>query len=144
MEGSSLVGEQRKRRRPNPAARDPEDLGHGTTTPKNEGTPRGPDERRIAPHPSLKPQALLRQLVRAALPLGAGIVLDPFLGGGSTVAAALAVGYDSIGIQNDPTFFKIAERAMVRLAKFDASGDPKGSVREGLALLVESARLRAS
>jgi site-specific DNA-methyltransferase (adenine-specific) len=53
-------------------------------------------EREIAPHPSLKPQAFMRQIVRAALPLGEGIVLDPFMGGGSTIAAAHAVGYGSI------------------------------------------------
>jgi len=40
---------------------------------------RGP-ERALAPHPSLKPQRLLRQLVRAALPLGVGIIYDPFAG----------------------------------------------------------------
>src|SRR5207253_2535846 len=38
------------------------------------------EERTIAPHPSLKPQAFMRQLVRAALPLGRGVVLDPFRG----------------------------------------------------------------
>ena len=75
------------------------------------------EERAIAPHPSLKPQALIRQLVRASLPLGVGTVLDPFMGGGSTIAAALAVGYDSIGIEIDPAFFKIAERAIPKLAK---------------------------
>jgi len=46
------------------------------------------EERKIAPHPSLKPQAFMRQLVRAALPLGRGVILDPFMGAGSTVAAA--------------------------------------------------------
>ena len=35
-------------------------------------------ERLIAPHPSLKPQAFLRHVVRASLPLGEGVVLDPF------------------------------------------------------------------
>ena len=50
-------------------------------------------ERDLAPHPSLKPQAFLRTLVRAALPLGEGVVLDPFAGAGSTLAAAEAVGY---------------------------------------------------
>jgi site-specific DNA-methyltransferase (adenine-specific) len=40
-------------------------------------------ERELAPHPSLKPQNLLRQLVRAALPLGEGTILDPFMGSGS-------------------------------------------------------------
>ncbi|HEX7344616.1 MAG TPA: DNA methyltransferase, partial [bacterium] len=42
-------------------------------------------ERQIAPHPSLKPQHLIRQLVRAALPLKKGIILDPFMGSGSTI-----------------------------------------------------------
>src|SRR5437016_6669211 len=45
-------------------------------------------EREIAPHPSLKPQSFLRQIVRAALPFGQGVILDPFMGSGSTVAAA--------------------------------------------------------
>ena len=80
--------------------------------------PTRPEERRIAPHPSLKPQAFMRQIVRAALPLGSGIVLDPFMGAGSTIAAALATGYDSIGIENDPAFFKVAEHAIPKLADF--------------------------
>ena len=75
------------------------------------------EERAIAPHPSLKPQAFMRQLVRAALPLGTGTVLDPFMGGGSTVAAALAVGYESIGIESDPIFYHMAEQGVPRLAE---------------------------
>ena len=93
-------------------------------------SPTRPEERRIAPHPSLKPQALMRQLVRAALPLGAGIVLDPFMGGGSTVAAALAVGYDSIGIESDSAFFKIAERAIPKLAEFVPVVNGAGATRD--------------
>src|SRR5512140_544892 len=54
-------------------------------------------ERESAPHPSLKPQRFLRQLVRASLPLGVGIVCDPFAGSASTLAAAEAVGYLGIG-----------------------------------------------
>ena len=73
-------------------------------------------ERRLAPHPSLKPQAFLRQIVRAVLPLGEGIVLDPFAGSGSTLAAATAVGYDSIGIESDPEYARLAERAIPKLA----------------------------
>ena len=56
----------------------------------------------MGPHPSLKPQDFLRQLVRGVLPLGEGVVLDPFCGAGSTLAAAEAVGYRSVGIENDP------------------------------------------
>jgi len=74
-------------------------------------------ERRLAPHPSLKPQSFMRQVVRAALPLGEGIVLDPFMGGGSTIAAAEHVGYRSIGIEMDPAFFELATHAVPRLAQ---------------------------
>ncbi len=76
-------------------------------------TPRA--EREIAAHPSLKPQAFLRQVVRAALPLGEGTVLDPFAGSGSTLAAANAVGYSSVGIESDLNFVKVAAKAIARL-----------------------------
>jgi DNA modification methylase len=78
--------------------------------------PTRPEERRLAPHPSLKPQAFLRQLVRAALPLGKGTVLDPFAGSGSTLAAATAVGYPSIGVELDRRYFTLASRAIPKLA----------------------------
>lgn len=80
-------------------------------------------EREIAPHPSLKPQAFMRQIVRAALPLGEGIVLDPFLGGGSTIAAACAVGYRSIGIESDPEYYQMAVQAIPQLAALAANGN---------------------
>lgn len=79
-------------------------------------SPTRPEERVLAPHPSLKPQGFMRQLVHAALPLGEGMILDPFMGGGSTIAAALAVGYESIGIELDPAFFKMAEKGIPDLA----------------------------
>lgn len=80
-------------------------------------------ERDIAPHPSLKPQAFMRQIVRASLPLGEGVVLDPFMGGGSTIAAAVANGYESIGIESDPEFFAMAKAGIPRLAAFVPNGD---------------------
>jgi site-specific DNA-methyltransferase (adenine-specific) len=82
-----------------------------------ESSPTGRAERAIAKHPSLKPQAFLRQLVRAVLPLGEGVVLDPFAGSGSTLAAAEAVGYRSIGIEKDAHYFEIAEESIPELAK---------------------------
>jgi site-specific DNA-methyltransferase (adenine-specific) len=75
-------------------------------------------ERSIVPHPSLKPQDFMRKLVRASLPIGAGIVCDPFAGSGSTLAAAEAVGYESIGIERDATYFALAREAIPKLAKF--------------------------
>ena len=76
-------------------------------------------ERQIAPHPSLKPQAFMRQLVRASLPLGEGVVLDPFMGSGSTIAASSRMGVYSIGIEIDEHSFSLAERAIPQLAKLD-------------------------
>jgi site-specific DNA-methyltransferase (adenine-specific) len=72
-------------------------------------------EREFAAHPSLKPQSFLRQIVRAALPLGLGTVLDPFAGSGSTLAAANAIGYSSVGIESDPKYIKIAKGAIEKL-----------------------------
>jgi site-specific DNA-methyltransferase (adenine-specific) len=80
------------------------------------------DERALAPHPSLKPQAFLRQVVRAVLPLGEGIVLDPFAGAGSTLAAAEAVGYSSIGIEKDEYYFNMACEAIPKLIRFQPNG----------------------
>ena len=79
-------------------------------------------ERRVAPHPSLKPQAFIRQLVRASLPLGEGILLDPFMGSGSTIAAASRLGIYSIGIESDKYFFDMAESAIPRLTAFEVDG----------------------
>jgi site-specific DNA-methyltransferase (adenine-specific) len=74
-------------------------------------------ERKIANHPSLKPQSFLRQVVYAALPLGEGTILDPFAGSGSTLAACNAVGYRSIGIEKDLIYAEMAERAIEPLSR---------------------------
>jgi site-specific DNA-methyltransferase (adenine-specific) len=74
-------------------------------------------ERALAQHPSLKPQAYLRQVVRGVLPLGEGVVLDPFAGSGSMLAAANAVGYKSVGIEKDAHYFEIARSAIPKLAQ---------------------------
>ena len=75
-------------------------------------------ERQLAPHPSLKPQSFLRMLVRSVLPLGKGVVLDPFAGAGSTLAAAEAVGYASLGIEKDRHYFCIAAEAIPKLVRY--------------------------
>jgi|SRR5450759_2082825 len=75
-------------------------------------------ERAIANHPSIKPQAFMRQVVRASLPLGRGTVLDPFMGSGSTIAAADFLGYNAIGLERDAEFFAMARSGIPRLAEF--------------------------
>lgn len=81
-------------------------------------SPTHKSERTLAPHPSLKPQAFLRMVVRGVLPLGKGVIIDPFCGAASTLAAAEAVGYTSIGVEKDRRYFEMAKRALPKLASF--------------------------
>ena len=87
-----------------------------------ESAPTRASERKLANHPSLKPQAFLRKVVRGVLPLGRGIVLDPFAGSASTLAAAEAVGYQSIGVERDAGYFDLATKALPRLATLRVDG----------------------
>ena len=87
-------------------------------------SPTRKNERGLAPHPSLKPQGFMRQVVRAVLPLGEGVVVDPFAGAGSTLAAAEAVGYESIGIEKDRHYFDMACAAIPKLARLRVEGRP--------------------
>lgn len=74
-------------------------------------------ERRLANHPSIKPQALLRDLAYAVLPLGRGIICDPFMGSGSTVAAAEALNLACIGVERNEEYFNLAVRSVPKLAE---------------------------
>ncbi len=87
-------------------------------------------EREVAPHPSLKPQHFLRQLVRAALPLGKGIILDPFMGSGSTLAAASACGLRSIGLEIDTDYFQMARKAIPALAQYVPNGKSENGTKK--------------
>lgn len=95
-----------------------------------ESSPARKQERKIAPHPSLKPQHFLRQIVRSALPLGEGMILDPFMGSGSTIAAATACEITSIGLEIRPEYFAMATTAIPRLTAFKIDqGQKDGSKR---------------
>ena len=89
----------------------------------------------ISDHPCLKPQHFMRIIVRALLPLGEGVMLDPFMGSGSTLAAASAVGYESIGVELDEHYFALAERAVPQLAALypEMRGDEPESFPDGVA-----------
>ena len=79
----------------------------------SERTPRR--ERDIADHPSLKPQSYLRQIVWSALPLGKGLIVDPFMGSGSTIAAAEAVDYSAVGVERYGTYYELATQIVPQL-----------------------------
>lgn len=58
-------------------------------------------------HPTIKPIALMKYLVRLVTPAG-GIVIDPFMGSGTTGIAAILQGYKFIGIENNKGYYDIA------------------------------------
>ena len=63
---------------------------------------------RLNTHPTVKPQELMKYLCRLVTPKG-GVVLDPFMGSGSTGMAAKDEGFDFIGIEKEQEYFEIAE-----------------------------------
>lgn len=73
-------------------------------------------EKKIANHPSLKPQQLLRLFCRMLMPTS-GNLLDPYMGSGSTIAACHAIGIDSIGLEIDDGYFSMSQQAIPSLAK---------------------------
>ena len=66
-------------------------------------------------HPTVKPINLLTYLVRLVTPTN-GIVLDPYMGSGSTGIATLLEGFDFIGMELDEDYFKIASQ---RISKWE-------------------------
>jgi hypothetical protein len=68
-------------------------------------------ERQGVTHPTVKPLDLMAYLCRLVTPPG-GIVLDPFMGSGTTIKAALSEGFQAIGIERDPAYFAMAEHRM--------------------------------
>src|SRR5438128_1860199 len=89
-------------------------------------------ERQLAPHPSLKPQSFLRQIVQAALPLGEGVILDPFMGSGSTLAAAVACGLRGIGLEINADYFQMAAKAIPLLAEHTPTEPSTNGAKRGL------------
>ena len=51
-----------------------------------------------------------------------GVILDPFMGSGSTIAAAAACGLDSIGLEIDPEYFALASHAIPLLTEYTPNG----------------------
>src|SRR4051794_16094488 len=84
--------------------------GPGWRGSRDEGVLRGPVvvswESRGRVHPHEKPVWLISRLL-AKLPPG-GIVLDPFMGSGTTGVACLQTGHRFIGVELDPHYFAVA------------------------------------
>jgi DNA modification methylase len=78
---------------------------------RNEGLPPGANR-----HETVKPTDLMAYLCRLVTPPG-GIVLDPFMGSGSTGKAAMREGFRFIGIERDEAYFDIAEARIMAAKK---------------------------
>ena len=80
-------------------------------------------------HPTVKPIALMEYLIRLVTPKG-GIVLDPFLGSGTTAIACIKEGANYIGIEKEPEYIKIAKSRLKpyleqkKLINYDTSAQP--------------------
>lgn len=72
-------------------------------------------------HSTVKPTDLMRYLCRLVTPPG-GLILDPFMGSGSTGKAAIREGYRFVGIERDDAYFAIAKTRVA--AEADLLGEP--------------------
>ena len=84
---------------------------HGDTLRKVENTATTGNN-----HPTVKPTDLMAYLCRLVTPPG-GVVLDPFMGSGSTGKAAMREGFRFIGIEREPEYMEIAEKRIEHEAK---------------------------
>ncbi|HQN14237.1 MAG TPA: site-specific DNA-methyltransferase, partial [Quisquiliibacterium sp.] len=66
-------------------------------------------------HPTVKPTDLMAYLCRLVTPPG-GVVLDPFMGSGSTGKAAVREGFRFIGIEREPEYVEIARARISAVA----------------------------
>jgi site-specific DNA-methyltransferase (adenine-specific) len=67
-------------------------------------------------HPTVKPIALMRYLVRLTNTPTGGVVLDPFMGSGTTGIACELEGRDFVGIEREPEYIEIAEKRIAHYA----------------------------
>jgi site-specific DNA-methyltransferase (adenine-specific) len=73
-------------------------------------------------HPTVKPIALMEYLVKMVAPENA-IVLDPFMGSGTTGVAAVNLGRGFVGIEKEKEYFDIAERRIENAEKKDKTNE---------------------
>jgi len=68
-----------------------------------------PDRSHLTYHPTVKPEEVMEWLIKLVTPKG-GIILDPFVGSGTTLVAAKRLGFESVGIDQNPVYISLARR----------------------------------
>ena len=76
-------------------------------------------------HPTQKPLEIIERMVLASCPTG-GIVLDPFMGSGTSAAAAIRHGRRFVGFELNPDYFGIVEKRVAEARNGEKSGNRKG------------------
>lgn len=89
---------------------------------------KNPNIPRANVHPTVKPTDLMRYLCRLVTP-PKGIVLDPFMGSGSTGKAAVLEGFSFVGMELDADYFKIAQ---ARVSSGNQSNDAQCELFDGV------------
>ena len=97
-----------------------DDIGNGSVNDKFTTAPAANS------HPTVKPIALMRWLVRLVTPPG-GVVLDPFLGSGTTAVAAILEGFDWKGCEMTEDYWPIIE-ARVKWARSEVKKGKQGEL----------------
>jgi DNA modification methylase len=103
-----------------------------------ENDPRWAPIERANAHPTVKPTDLMRYLCRLITPPG-GVVLDPFMGSGSTGRGAMLEGFGFVGIEIDPAYLEIAR---ARIAEANPIDDPPPLDRPGQLSLFTLAKIQ--
>ena len=81
-------------------------------------------------HPTVKPLGIMRWLVRLAVPPG-GVVVDPFLGSGTTAIAAELEGFRWLGIEREAGYARVAEARLAFWREHGEDGVRIASLRDG-------------
>ena len=80
-------------------------------------SPKASKKEKLGPwnrHPTIKPLGLMQYLCRLTKTPTGGLVLDPFVGSGTTLVAARLEGRKSIGVEKDPEWFPVARRRLIQ------------------------------
>lgn len=88
-------------------------------------SPRNQEDNKHYGHPTVKPLWIVRNLIVNSVPVG-GVVLDPFIGSGTTAVAALSEGRHYIGFETNRTYYETALKRIKEQKNYDTEDNKRG------------------
>lgn len=88
-------------------------------------SPRNQEDNKHYGHPTVKPLWIVRNLIVNSVPVG-GVVLDPFIGSGTTAVAALLEGRHYIGFETNRTYYETALKRIKEQKNYDTEDNKRG------------------